>query len=216
VPPKKKKTALIVVSIVVGVLLICCLIFAVLAWIGYTAEKNESKQPASTSTTQVEPTPSPTPEPAPAPDPEPEPSAAEFADTKKVGNEKVGYVEVPSTWVNFKDLEGSGTTQFSNGIGTQIVSMDALNTDDVTAYDYAQALAMVLEDDGMQELTLATVHDIPGYEAYQVYGVYYEQGTVLVCWVFEDGTGITHYLAVEGPVDSPFELFEIPQSFTLK
>jgi ABC-type cobalt transport system substrate-binding protein len=212
-PPKKKKTVLIVILVIAAVLLCCCLVIAGFAWIGYTADKEQQ-----TTTTVIDPSPDPTqkPTPEPAPAPEPDPSAAEFADTKKVGNEKVGYVEVPSTWVNFQDLEGSGTTQFSNGIGTQIVSMDALNTDEVTAYDYAQALAMVLEDDGMEELTLATVYDIPGYEAYQVYGVYYDQGTVLVCWVFEDGKGITHYLAVEGPVDSPFELFEIPQSFTLK
>lgn len=205
-PPKKKKTLFIVLGVVGALLLCCCLAIVGLAWIGYTVDGITAEPlPKPSPLNPADPDSAPTPDPADGDD---------FTDTKKAGNDTVGYLSIPKTWANFYDVDGNPATQFSNTAGDQIISMYVYPTDEVSAKDYADSVYSNFEAKGAKDLVGATVHDIPGYIAYQVYGLV--DDILVVTWIFEDGEGATHYIAVEGPLDAPYEIYEIPQSFTTK
>jgi hypothetical protein len=210
--PPKKNRALVIVFIVVAVLLLCCCLSLLGFYLIGSTLPDSTPQPLPKPPIAEPADPDLTPSPTPTPDP----SAAEddFYDTKKVGNSTVGFVEIPKTWVSFYDMSGNPSTQFSNTAGDQIISMYAYSTDEVSREDYAESVYASFKAKNAENLQTATVKDIPGYEAYQVYG--FLDDILLVCWIFEDGQGSTHYISVEGPLDAPFEIYEIPLSFTLK
>ena len=121
-------------------------------------------------------------------------------DTKPMGNDDCGYVDVPTDWVRFADVDGIDGTeasfQTSTPDGSTIVTMCVINTDPYTAAcNMYNGLAA--EEDSIEVVdAMAT---IGGYEAYQVYAVYTDD--FFVTYFFETEDGKSRYVAIEFPID---------------
>jgi len=136
--------------------------------------------------------------------------------TIRVGNDTVGWVDVPEDWVVFTDVEGGDDFQYSDRSGSRIVTLNVVEADpSYTTEDVAYAIWDNLDESGMQDSEGAVV-TLAGRQAYQIYGAF-DDGIVLVVWLVEDDAGTIHYVAIEGPADyiyGDFELVESTYSFT--
>ncbi len=143
-------------------------------------------------------------------------------DMKFVGEDYYGWVEVPSDWVNFRDINPEVTAlQFSNPEGTSILTLDViLDSSGLTTEQMASNIWDGLEGDGVDDVVGAEVL-LGGYDAYQLYGSYidsHSEPAIIVVWLFPDSIGVNHYVAIEGQVDdimdcvnyveSTFKLYE--------
>lgn len=155
------------------------------------------------------------------------PSDAGEEGMQVVGNETVGYVSVPDTWVKFTDLDGGTDFQYSNIEGTAIITMNIFDTKGLSdeqkaALDTRSAASSVwynLENNDVTDISGATVK-IGTYDALQVYGSFTSEdhglASYIVCWIFEDENGIMHYVSAEAPVESASEVVSyVESSFTL-
>ena len=131
---------------------------------------------------------------------------------KRVGSDEFGYITIPENWVNFIDVDGNSTLQYSYA-NIYIATLYAVPTTQIDAYNYASNIMNKLKSEGVQNVQGATVN-VGKYSAYQVYGYYANENIWLVCWFFETEDGKTHYISIEGP-DRNSEYFNIPNSFSL-
>ena len=131
---------------------------------------------------------------------------------KRVGSDEFGYITIPENWVNFIDVDGNSTLQYSYA-NIYIATLYAVSTTQIDAYNYASNIMNKLKSEGVQNVQGATVN-VGKYSAYQVYGYYANENIWLVCWFFETEDGKTHYISIEGP-DRNSEYFNIPNSFSL-
>ena len=133
-------------------------------------------------------------------------------DYKEVGSQALGYVCIPTDWVNFKDTNSNRGLRYSDVSGTYIITIDGLPTSEINAQNYALGVANNLEKLGVK--VQGAESKIGDYNAYQVYGYSEESGktTWILTYFFEANDGYTHYLGVEGP-SKDNEAFKIPESF---
>lgn len=134
--------------------------------------------------------------------------------TKTVGNNTLGYVEIPEEWVKFQDVNAVRGLQYSSEDAKYIITLDAMATSEVGAETYAKAVAAQLSKEGVKDLQGARIQ-ISNYNAYQVSGYYEKDKIWLYVWCFEAEDGNTHYIGIEGPDDNS-EYFKIFKTFTLK
>lgn len=131
------------------------------------------------------------------------------SETKKVGKERYGIVEVPSYWKDFKDVDlPSDTTviQYSDPSGSSIITMDVTENYEYDIENTAQQGAQIMQNEGAS-VEGARV-SIGGYEAYQVYGYYENDGTILVAWYFKDENNALHYVSAEGTLHDVSDVVE--------
>ncbi len=138
-------------------------------------------------------------------------------DVKRVGQANYGFIDVPSDWVNFKDVDVTvDIIQYSDLSGVSIVTLNAWQDSNNNAKDAASATWNSMEQEGAKDVTGATVQ-IGEYTAYQVYGFYPNQSKVLVTWFFEAEDGYIHYVAAEALNDDIYEIANlIEKSFSLE
>ena len=121
------------------------------------------------------------------------------SETKKIGLENYGFVEVPDYWINFKDVDLPADTtviQYANPSGSSIITMNIAKNYEQDAKVSAENSFQNMKNDGV-DVEGARVK-IGGYDAYQVYGYYEDEGIVLVSWHFKDENNTLHYVAAEG------------------
>lgn len=154
------------------------------------------------------------------------PSSAATEEMKRVGNETVGYVSVPSTWVTFKDLNGGTDFQYSDVLGTQIITMNIFDDfglsesqkAELTAENVAALVRYNLEMNGVEEIIEST-GALGAFDTHQLYGLFTSEdhglASCIVCWVFEDEKGIFHFVSAEAPLESAIEVASyVYDSFT--
>ena len=164
-------------------------------------EPEETEAPIRTEAPTSAVTPAATPTAAPA---------TETAETRRVGEEGYGYIDIPASWVVFTDVDGSATVKQWAADPVTIISLDIVpNTDGALDPEQAaQNIAAHLESTGASDLTGARV-TVGGFDAAQIYCVYPDEGIFLVIWLFDGGDGIIHYIAAEGTGDTVMEAFTI-------
>lgn len=141
---------------------------------------------------------------------------------KLIGDKKYGYLTVPNSWVEFHDVDGNTSLQYSYA-GVYIVTMDYVRDNTKhTAKEYAQSyMYQKKQDTTVSGVTGGTVKigKNDEYTAYQVYMYYPQDGTYLVTYWFETEDGVIRYLALEGPMEVSgtkiTDYLHIPESFTL-
>ena len=139
------------------------------------------------------------------------------SNTKRIGNDTVGYIDVPSEFVEFKEIGGlTGVVdgvQYSDVTGTAIFTLSAYKNSDLTAEQAANNAYLNCQAESGSEVKGAEV-DIAGYKAKQVYTYYENDGKFLVIWAFEtsDHDDYTHYLSIEFP-DSYRNIWELNETF---
>ncbi len=137
--------------------------------------------------------------------------------TQHVGADGIGFVDVPASWVEFKDVDGNSSIQWCDGTPYTIISLDTFNVDSVPEEEradfdaedaaksvWANMLNAGCEEDSVQggRVTLA------GRDALQVYGVY-PNGSFLVCWLLQDDQGVIRYVAAEGTQDTIMDAVDV-------
>lgn len=137
-----------------------------------------------------------------------------------VGDEKYGYINIPSNWTKFYDIDGSSSLQYSLA-NVYIVTLDIVDGQS-TAKEYASNFMYNKQNSNeVTDVTGATVTIGKNrkYTAYQVYMYYPSDSTYLVTYWFEAEDGKVHYISLEGPSElSGVKLTDytyIPESFSL-
>ena len=142
-------------------------------------------------------------------------------DKKVVGDEKYGYITIPSNWTKFYDINGNGSLQYSYA-NVYIVSLNILNGQN-SAKEYASNYMYNKQNSsdvtGVTGATV-TIGKNKKYTAYQVYMYYPSYSTYLVTYWFEAEDGKVHYIALEGPQELSgvkiTDYLYIPESFSLE
>ena len=142
--------------------------------------------------------------------------ASYLLDTKRVGNDEAGYIDVPSEFVVFRE-EGGLTSdveayQYSDPAGKTIFTVSGYENVDAKAV--ADALMQGLEEDGAEDPTGAET-TIGGYDAYQVYGYYPDENLFLVMWAFEtaDRDDFVHFVGIEFDADEYADVWLLSETF---
>ena len=137
-----------------------------------------------------------------------------------VGDDKYGFVSIPSNWTRFHDIDGSNSLQYSLA-NVYIVTLDVIEGQN-TAKEYA--LSYLNEKKKSSEVTdvtgaTVTIGKDKKYTAYQVYMYYPSDSTYLITYWFDTDDGKVHYISLEGPEELDKiklkDYFYIPESFSL-
>ena len=136
----------------------------------------------------------------------------EKEDTKYIGDDTYGYVQVPKKWVKFVDVSGTEAIQYTDiGDKGYIVTLNVIKQD-VSDYDAAKAIQDGIKNEGASAYYLsATIGD---YKGYVVKGTY-SDGTKIDSYIFKTEDGVLRFVSIEGP-DRYHENFDIPKTFTLE
>jgi hypothetical protein len=135
------------------------------------------------------------------------------SDTQRVGEDGVGYVTIPSNWVEYQDVDNPDATQYCADDKT-IVTMQsyAEHKGEITAKDAASNLYANMSDDSAVEDVEGAKVTLAGQNAYQVYGYYPDDDCFLVAWVLEDSDGVVHYVSAEGTRDTVTDAVDIVEN----
>ena len=113
------------------------------------------------------------------------------------GDDKNGYIKIPTGFVTFVDTNTSGNTQYSDATGKNIFTLRHMEGVDYKAA--ADSIRYGMEKNGeVKDLVGATV-SIADYHALQLYGRY-PDGIYVVIWLIEDpadSAKSSYYLAME-------------------
>lgn len=135
-------------------------------------------------------------------------------ETQRIGKEHYGYVSIPAHWIKFIDVNGAENIfQYSDITGRSIVTLNAWGTSDMELSDrdaesFAKRMWYGIEAEGAQDIK-GGMTEIYGHTAYQIYGIYPEDGILLAIWIFDGEDGYLHYIAAEAPLDQIEELVAI-------
>lgn len=124
--------------------------------------------------------------------------------TKRVGEEKFGYIDVPDNWEQVEDTQSNGNNviMFNAPDQSSIITMQYLrDTDAVTS---SMNLGMML-DETLTDLTSA-VCEFNGTKAYQLGGLDSETGRIMACWLFDDEKNLTHVVSIESSDEAILQL----------
>ena len=127
--------------------------------------------------------------------------SSESDKTQTIGNSVVGYLDIPSDFVVFYDLDSNPDVQYSDSASKIIFTMNNQGNakeNNATVEQLGMALSYNMEQEGAQDVTRATVKIGDKYDAKQVYGYYPEDDTYLVVDLLEKDGNII-FLSAEFP-----------------
>jgi hypothetical protein len=142
-------------------------------------------------------------------------------DSKRVGQDKYGYVTVPKNWAKFYDVDGNTSLQYSYA-NIYIISLNYFEDGQYTAKELASNYKYNKQNSS--DVTRVTGETVKigknkEYTAYKVSMYYPYDGTYLITYWFEAEDKKVHYIALEGPEKlSGKEITDylyIPESFSL-
>ena len=130
-----------------------------------------------------------------------------LADTQRVGNEKVGYVNVPKDWVVFKDSNHPNNFYYSSPDQYNILYLNAYPKDTVKLNDgetfgaelIANRLYNSFKNDKEQTSLQGVRADFAGEKAYLIKATF-SDGKTMFEWIFQKGD-IVYVVAIEGTED---------------
>ena len=134
-----------------------------------------------------------------------------------VGAEGVGFVDIPASWVEFKDTDGNSSLQWCDGTPYTVVSLNTFDLSGMSEEDRASftpedaansVWTNMLNDGAVEESVTGARVTLAGRDAVQVYGTY-PDGSILVCWLVQDDAGVIRYVAAEGTNETIMEAFDI-------
>jgi len=147
-------------------------------------------------------------------------------DTQVIGSDEYGYVKVPKSWVNFKDINGGNDIQSSDTSAYNVVTLNifrpsqlGISEAEYASIDPKQVADSVYtkqENSQMFEKISGTKSKIGGYDAY-VINTLTNTGKYFITYIFKADDGKIHYTSIEGDkdtVDTMIPLLE--KSWSLK
>ena len=131
-----------------------------------------------------------------------------LADTQRVGNEKVGYINVPKDWAAYQDKNTGSQTQFSSPDKYNVLSMNSYTKDSAKLKDDekfgAELLANRLYNNWENNKEVKQIQGVKakfaGEQAFLM-KVVFTDGKYMYEWVFQKGEKV-YDVALEGTADT--------------
>ena len=147
-------------------------------------------------------------------------------DTQVIGSDAYGYVKVPKTWIQFKDVNGGDDIQYSDGTDINIVTLNTFKAEQfgiseselekVDPIQISNSIYQSKSESSDFSKVWGSKSRIGGYDAYQVNCIA-KTGKYLVIWIFKSDDGKFRYVSLEGDIDTIKELAPtIEESWTNK
>ena len=143
-------------------------------------------------------------------------------ETKRIGSADYGYIDIPSNWIKFTDLDGGDSVQFTDGSAYNIVTMNGYTREKAHVQDgetfnaelIAQRLAYSWNDNKDVEKMWGAKSTVSGNEAFQL-NVIMKSGQLVVSWVFQKDDKV-YSTSFEGDKETLLKMYDlIEQSFGL-
>lgn len=131
--------------------------------------------------------------------------------TQIVGSDDYGYVKIPKSWIQFKEIEGGDDIQYCDGTDINIVTLNTFKPEQfgISESEYA-AIETVQISNSIYDSKLnnpdftkvwGAKSTIGGYEAYVVNCIA-KNGKYLITWIFKSDDGKFRYVSLEGEVET--------------
>ena len=153
-------------------------------------------------------------------------TTASIKDTQWIGSDDYGYVKVPQSWIQFKDVNGGDDIQYSDGTDINIVTLNTFKAEQfgiseselekVDPIQISNSIYQSKSESSDFSKVWGSKSRIGGYDAYQVNCIA-KTGKYLVIWIFKSDDGKFRYVSLEGNLDTIKELAPtIEESWTNK
>jgi len=153
-------------------------------------------------------------------------TTAPIKDTQWIGSDDYGYVKVPQSWIQFKDVNGGDDIQYSDGTDINIVTLNTFKAEQfgiseselekVDPIQISNSIYQSKSESSDFSKVWGSKSRIGGYDAYQVNCIA-KTGKYLVIWIFRSDDGKFRYVSLEGNLDTIKELAPtIEESWTNK
>ena len=153
-------------------------------------------------------------------------TTAPIKDTQWIGSDDYGYVKVPQSWIQFKDVNGGDDIQYCDGTDINIVTLNTFKAEQfgiseselekVDPIQISNSIYQSKSESSDFSKVWGSKSKIGGYDAYQVNCIA-KTGKYLVIWIFKSDDGKFRYVSLEGNLDSIKELAPtIEESWTNK
>ena len=153
-------------------------------------------------------------------------TTAPIKDTQWIGSDDYGYVKVPQSWIQFKDVNGGDDIQYSDGTDINIVTLNTFKAEQfgiseselekVDPIQISNSIYQSKSESSDFSKVWGSKSTIGGYDAYQVNCIA-KTGKYLVIWIFKSDDGKFRYVSLEGDLDTIKELAPtIEESWTNK
>ena len=153
-------------------------------------------------------------------------TTASIKDTQWIGSDDYGYVKVPQSWIQFKDVNGGDDIQYSDGTDINIVTLNTFKSEQfgiseselekVDPIQISNSIYQSKSESPDFSKVWGSKSRIGGYDAYQVNCIA-KTGKYLVIWIFKSDDGKFRYVSLEGNLDTIKELAPtIEESWTNK
>ena len=153
-------------------------------------------------------------------------TTAPIKDTQWIGSDDYGYVKVPQSWIQFKDVNGGDDIQYSDGTDINIVTLNTFKAEQfgiseselekVDPIQISNSIYQSKSESPDFSKVWGSKSTIGGYDAYQVNCIA-KTGKYLVIWIFKSDDGKFRYVSLEGDLDTIKELaLTIEESWTNK
>ena len=153
-------------------------------------------------------------------------TTAPIKDTQWIGSDDYGYVKVPQSWIQFKDVNGGDDIQYSDGTDINIVTLNTFKAEQfgiseselekVDPIQISNSIYQSKSESPDFSKVWGSKSTIGGYDAYQVNCIA-KTGKYLVIWIFKSDDGKFRYVSLVGDLDTIKELAPtIEESWTNK
>ena len=129
-------------------------------------------------------------------------------ETKRIGNADYGYINIPSKWIKFTDIDGTEAVQYTDGSGYNIVTLDSFTKEkakvpadiEFNAEFLAKKLAVMWQDNQDVDKMTGARTKVAGLDAYQLQ-IVMKSGQYLITWIFQKGEKV-YTISFEGDAET--------------
>lgn len=129
-------------------------------------------------------------------------------ETKRIGNADYGYINIPSKWIKFTDIDVTEAVQYTDGSGYNIVTMDSFTKEkakvpadiEFNAEFLAKKLAVMWQDNQDVGKMTGARTKVAGLDAYQLQ-IVMKSGQYLITWIFQKGEKV-YTISFEGDAET--------------
>ena len=129
-------------------------------------------------------------------------------ETKRIGNADYGYIDIPSKWFKFTDIDGTEAVQYTDGSAYNIVTLNSYTREkakvpadiEFNAEFLAKKLAVMWQDNQDVGKMTGARTKVAGLDAYQLQ-IVMKSGQYLITWIFQKGEKV-YTISFEGDAET--------------
>ena len=129
-------------------------------------------------------------------------------ETKRIGNADYGFINIPSKWIKFTDIDGTEAVQYTDGSGYNIVTLDSFTKEkakvpadiEFNAEFLAKKLVVMWQDNKDVDKMTGARTKVAGLDAYQLQ-IVMKSGQYLITWIFQKNEKV-YTISFEGDAET--------------